>query len=210
MHIEKIKNKILLFDFDGVIVDTFDICYTSMKTVIANPPDEEGYRNWFNGNIYDNEERKIKSTKIDDRDAYFSSYTPLLMKLEPVAGIIDALKELNEKYRMLIVSSTISSSINSYFGKHNLSHYFEKIYGADIHKSKVNKINMIFSEFNIDQNDCVFISDTLGDMREASKVGVRSIGVSWGFHKRQVLQQGDPIAIVDSTKELVEYLGKME
>lgn len=198
----------ILFDFDGVIVDTFGISYKSMKMVVPKLPDEDGYRNWFNGNFYDSEDIKPNDVKVDENRPFFKIYTPLLMKLEPVSGITETIKELHANYRMVVISSTISSPIKDYLDKHNLSHYFDKIYGGDIHKSKVAKIKMVFTEFSIGPSDCIFLTDTLGDMREAAKAGVRSIGVTWGFQKLEALQQGDPIAVVNSPNELTELLRK--
>lgn len=204
----EIKNKTLLFDFDGVIVDTFDVSYKSMKARVSDPPDEDGYRSWFDGNIYDSEGAGLSNVRVDENDQFYKLYAPQLMEKEPVSGIIDVIKELHTDHRMVIVSSSLSSSIKDYLDKHNLLRHFDKIYGGDIHKSKVVKIKMVFAEFNASPDDCLFITDTLGDMREATKVGVRSFGVTWGFQKLAALQKGNPIAIANSSKELIALLKK--
>lgn len=204
------RNKVstILFDFDGVIVDTFEVSYESMKTVVPNPPDTDGYRSWFNGNIYDSEDTKLSDVKVDKDDPFFKIYAPLLVHLEPVSGIVEAIKQLHKDYRMVVISSTISSPIREYLDKHDLVRHFDKIYGGDVHKSKVAKIKMVFTEFKVESDGCIFVTDTLGDMREAARMGIKSIGVTWGFQKLESLQKGNPIAIVDSPKELVELLRK--
>lgn len=202
-----------MFDFDGVIVDSFRLSYESMKTVVDNPPDEEGYRRWFDGNIYDNEEYGSKYKYKEDSyasgdDPFFKTYIPLLLKIEPVGGIIDAIKELHKNHRLVVVSSTINSPIKAYLDKHNLSQRFDKIYGADVHTNKVTKIKMVFTDFSVTARDCLFITDTLGDMRESAKAGVKSIGVTWGFHNLEALQKGNPIAIANTPQELISFLKK--
>jgi phosphoglycolate phosphatase-like HAD superfamily hydrolase len=202
------KNSIntILFDFDGVIVDTFGISYGTMKKVTPNPPDEDGYRSWFNGNIYDKDEAKLKGDKVEEDDPFFKIWTPLLFDLEPVEGIVEAIKELHKDYRMVVVSSTLGGPIKGYLDKHDLSRHFDKIYGSDVHRSKIVKMKMVFDEFGIGPDNCVFITDTLGDMREAAKMGIDSIGVTWGFQKLESLQAGNPIGIVSSPDDLVEIL----
>ena len=44
--------KAVIFDFDGVIGDTFDFCYGPYKEVQPELTKDE-YRSWFSGNIYD-------------------------------------------------------------------------------------------------------------------------------------------------------------
>lgn len=202
------KTKVLLFDFDGVIADTFAISYGSMKKIVSNPPDEDGYREWFNGNIYDKEGVNLDGDRVSPDDPFFKLYVPLLMELEPIKEMADAIKELHKDYRMAVVSSTISSPIECYLDDHDLSRYFDKIYGGDVHKSKVIKIKMAFENLSAGPEDCLFITDTLGDMREAAKAGVKSLGVTWGFQKIESLQKGNPIAIANSPKELIEFLRK--
>ena len=204
----KNKMQILLFDFDGVIVDTFGVSYRSMRTVVPNPPDEDGYRSWFNGNVYDNEDVRLDGIRVDENDPFFKIYTPLLMEQEPVSGMVEVIKELHSDHRMVVISSTISSPIKDYLDKHNLSRHFDKIYGGDVHKSKVAKIKMVFTEFKVESDGCIFVTDTLGDMREAAKMGIKSIGVTWGFQKLESLQKGNPIAIANSPNELIALLKK--
>lgn len=109
----------------------------------------------------------------------------------------------------MIVSSTINSPIRDYLEKHILSQHFDKIYGADAHTNKVVKINKVFADFKVVADDCLFITDTLGDMREAAKARVKSIGVTWGFHNLETLQKGNPTAIAATPRELVSLVNNI-
>ena len=51
-----------------------------------------------------------------------------------------------------------------------------------------------------------FITDTLGDIKEANKVGIESIGITWGYQDKAKLQKGNPKKIVDTPTELLDYL----
>ena len=65
---------------------------------------------------------------------------------------------------------------------------------------------MIFETYGIGADDCVFITDTLGDMREAKEHAVGTIGVSWGFHPHATLEKGIPFRIVDQPSELPDAI----
>jgi phosphoglycolate phosphatase len=91
-------------------------------------------------------------------------------------------------------------------GKNGLISYFDEVMGNDIHNSKIVKIKMVFSKHNARPNDCVFITDTLGDMREAASCDVSSIGVTWGYHKKENLLKGNPYQIAENPENLHEII----
>ncbi len=202
------KRKVLLFDFDGVIVDTFKLCLSINRRFHTALSSDE-YRRWFEGNIYDRPKRK-NWKKGDDAD-FFRMYADGIFKIKPVKGIKKALRELNEKYILVIVSSAINSPITEYLEKYGLLKYFSKVFGADMHESKVEKIKIVFKEYGAAPEDCLFITDTLGDMREAHKTGVRALGISWGYHLPEKLQNGNTVAIAkkpaDILTEVKKYFG---
>ncbi len=131
-----------------------------------------------------------------------------MMKFQIFAGMLDVIKSLTENYPLIIVSSTITSPIREYMEGHRATSYFKEIMGNDVHKSKVEKIKMIFDKYGVGPNNCVFITDTLGDIREAEKTGVKSIAVTWGFHDKETLARGNPITIVDKPEELLIEIEK--
>ena len=51
------------------------------------------------------------------------------------------------------------------------------------------------------------IGDTRYDLEMAQRIGMPSIGVEWGVHKRDVLGDYSPRAIVDSVPDLRRVLG---
>jgi phosphoglycolate phosphatase len=117
--------------------------------------------------------------------------------------MVDLIKSIGNDYWLAVVTSSINSPVQAYLEKHELSRYFDDIMGADIHKSKVRKIQMALKKYDLEPQDALFITDTLGDMREADKAAVESIGVTWGFHDADHLSRGAPMALVHSPQELL-------
>ena len=201
------KKSFLLFDFDGVIVDSFEAAYACSKLGTR-----EEYRALFHGNVYEEIEKKYpaeeKGIPIAD-DPFFANYIPRLMGLEPVVGMPDVLAGLSQTHTMAIVSSTINAPIQAFLDRHDIAAHFDTVMGADVHKSKVHKIKLAFDMYEASPEQCLFITDTLGDMREATKAGVRSVGVSWGWHDHATLQSGNPIAIADTPAQLAEAIASV-
>jgi len=193
--------KTILFDFDGVIVDSFGACFEVSRTIHPILT-EEAYRRRFEGNInhafttLDHDERCRHD--ID----FFDEFRPKLAQASVFPGILDAVDELHKEYRLVIVSSTISAPIREYLEGHNIAGHFDDILGNDVHTSKVEKIKMVLQKYAAEPGNCVFVTDTLGDMREAAEVGISSIAVSWGFQKHATLEQGKPFRVVDKPADL--------
>ncbi len=194
--------KCVFFDFDGVIADSHAAAFGTAQKVCKHI-DLDKHRRHFEGNINDWKlDDELDHSACQHNVDWWGLYLPLFEKTHPFPGSIRAVQELGEKYRMAVISSTISSPIMEFLTKYDAAQYFDDIFGNDVHPSKVEKMNMLFERYKLAPERCVFVTDTLGDMREAEKVGVGTIGVSWGFHERERLQKGNPFKIVDHPQEL--------
>ncbi|HRY31143.1 MAG TPA: HAD family hydrolase [Candidatus Paceibacterota bacterium] len=195
--------KIILFDFDGVILDSFSPAYEASKMIHPRMTEDE-YREAFEGNINNPHSHTHECGDDCRKDIdFFEKYIPLMKKRTKIFdGMENVIKKLSENYILCIVSSTITLPIRKLLKKSTLEKYFNEILGNDVHKSKVEKIKMIMHKYKINKDDCIFVTDTLGDMKEARAVNIKSIGVSWGFHKIETLKKGSPEKIVNSPKEL--------
>ena len=118
----------------------------------------------------------------------------------------EVIKSLSHGYKLIVISSTITSPIKEFMERHQVAQYFTEIMGNDVHASKVEKIKMVFSKYGADSKKCIFITDTLGDMKEASHVGVVAVGVTWGFQNKETLLKGKPLLIVQKPKELLSAI----
>jgi phosphoglycolate phosphatase len=80
------------------------------------------------------------------------------------------------------------------------------VLGYDFHTSKVVKINYLLDKYKISPENSVFITDTLGDVREANECNVKSIGVTWGLHKEDTLKMGNPEKIIENPIDLFDAI----
>lgn len=194
--------RVILFDFDGVIVPTFDVGFQIAR---MRQPDvtETEYRQRFEGNINDPIKQVTgASSSTLARVDFWSLYTPKLLEREPIQGMKGLVSDLAEHYSLAIVSSTTSSAIQTFLEKKQMSNYFFAILGNDVSTSKIEKITRVIQERKISSSQCLFVTDTLGDLREAEAVAVSAIGVTWGFHDQATLEKGKTIAIVDTPEGL--------
>ena len=196
--------KLILVDFDGVIVDTFKMSHGILSNMGSGSFSEDRYRQIFEENPYRAAEiqERLKG-HLTSKSPFFEKYTEGLAKRTPIEGIRKCIEELADIAPLAIVSSTIDDAIELFLEQSDLRHFFQKIYGVNSEKSKVKKIQQALEDFQAAPEDVVFITDTLGDIREAEKAGVQSVAVTWGYHDAKTLQDGNPIAIVNAPKDLV-------
>lgn len=197
------KKPFILFDFDGVIADSFQAAFKVSK-IICPSLTEDIYRDGFEGNINDWEKSANIHTEECRHGDFFNEYIPRMKReVQIVPGIREVIIELERNHTLIIISSTITNPIREFLEDHGLSNHFTQIMGNDVNKNKVEKIKMVFENYNIGSNDCVFVTDTLGDMREASHKDVGAIGVTWGFHEPERLLRGKPFRLVEKPNDLL-------
>lgn len=197
---------LLIFDFDGVLVDSFDVAFGLIEEMLPGQDfTEEDYRECFEGNVYE-------SAKVSKYcfvvPGFFDEYLKRLIKLAPIGGIADVIRGLSESHVLTIVSSTKSSVIQEWLEQYQLAGCFSDILGEDVSRSKVEKLNMLLERYRIPADRCLFVTDTLGDLREAEKVGISSIAVSYGWHDEERLKRGKMVAIAHTPDELAWAIEK--
>lgn len=196
--------KTIIFDFDGVIHDTFDLAYKINVGIFGENFTEEKYRDFFNGNIYKNIEVSKKNS-----DNFFKLQNEAFKYLKIDENIKKNLEKLSREYPLFIISSNQEEALNTYFQNNICVHIFKEVLGLETHKSKIEKFKYLFKKYNLKAEDCIFVTDTLGDILEGNKVDVRTIAVDFGFHKRDRLEKGKPFKIVSSFDEMVGIINNM-
>src|SRR6185437_12463494 len=110
----------------------------------------------------------------------------------------EAIPKLTKDFKLFIISSTIDENIEYFLHLGDLTSFFTKILGSATHSSKEVKMKMILSEESLKPDECIFITDTIGDILEARNLNVKTIAVTWGFHERNCLEKESPYKIVDN------------
>lgn len=202
------KNKIIMFDFDGVIVSSSQLSFEIDKELFVDLEYSE-LQNWAEGNIY---QKKLRDgyDVVTVNEYYFEKYSQKINTLLPVEGIEEVLKKLNSlKYKLIIVSSSDENSIKDFLEKYNLREYFVEILGMKSHFNKAEKFKMIFDKYKIKPNETLIVTDSVGDIKEAEEVKMKAIGVTWGIHEKERLEKGGADFIAEEPKNIIEGINKI-
>lgn len=193
--------KAIVFDFDGVIADTYDYNFNIFSKINKNL-DHETFKAHHDSNVYENPKVEFKNGDIEK---FFKEYFDNIQTIDAIIED-EILKKLSEKYNLYIISSNFEKNINRFLESKSLNSYFTKILGVETHKSKVEKFKILFNETCLIKENFNFITDTLGDVLEGNKAGVKTVAVDFGYHERERLEKGQPFRIISSFEELEEIL----
>lgn len=192
----------IIFDFDGVLADTGDVNFAIAKGLHPEITPED-FTAHHDGNVY--ESPRIPFT-TETTTLYFAEYKNRLTHSH-LAAAVDPVRHLATEGRALhIISSSSEDAIRHVLALAEIEPLFVRVMGIETHPSKVEKFQILMREHGVTPDNAVFVTDTLGDIREAKKVGIRTIAETFGFHDRARLALGEPYAIADSWDGIVREI----
>ncbi len=207
------KTKLIIFDFDGVIVDTSDLVFEVYQLIykrygLKKLDSQEDLKKLFDNNIPETiAYLGVKRWKIPImimhgiiKGRRYSS------KVSPCPGIEEVIKELSKEYRLIILTSALGYSVKKYLNEKNLLQYFEAVLGFEKQRSKDRSFKKILIKYKVDKENVLFITDTVGDILEAKKNNLKVVGVGYGFQGKERLAKENPDYMIDCAREIVEVV----
>lgn len=200
--------KLFLFDFDGVLVDSLSLYEKSVniclerigKPLIAS---REEFLDLFEDNFFSAIAKR--GVDVGEFMAASKAVTPALNYgvVRPVTELIPVLAELKKRHGLIIISSNSSFAIRLMLAKFGFDPYFDDVLGADFNFSKIEKILYAMGYYGTNGGHTFYVCDTGGDIREAREAGVKAVAVTWGWHPRERLERARPDAIIETPADLL-------
>ena len=207
------KNKVIVFDFDGTIADT----YQAIVDITNDLSSEFGYQ------PIDEEEllllKNLSSKEIVKRAEISLFKIPFLVQrvqkelgqqiadLSPIKGIESVLLELKERnYILGIITSNVRENVVLFLQKNNLEYLFDFIYSGTNIFGKHRIINQLVRKHKLNKTDVIYVGDETRDIRSARKSGINVIAVGWGFNSQEILAEYKPDFLAVKPTELLEAI----
>ena len=200
--------KAILFDFDGVLVNTTGIWFEINK--VHNPNlDLETYKEMSAGNYHVRAEQARESGSFVFHPEGEQKYEEQLTQQKVEEDLKNVISSLKSDHKLFIVSSGSEKIIGKYLREQNIFDDFTEVLGHEFHHSKEEKIKHILKTHQIEPHLAVMITDTSGDIQEAKLAKVKSIGVLWGLHDNDMLALVQPDRIVTFPSELNQAIQEL-
>ena len=201
--------KLFLFDFDGVIVDSLAVYEKTVKEnlqKIKQPivKSREEFLELFDDNFYES----LKNKGID-LDVFMKASEDILAQvkmkdMKPFPAVAQVIEELHKNHCLIVISSNDNASIKESLEFFNYDGYFKEILGSDFMFSKKEKILYAAKKYQTALNDIYYIGDTTGDIKEGKQAGVKTVGVTWGWHSKEKMAASKPDYLFDNPQELLQ------
>lgn len=208
------EKRIIVFDFDGVLADSFFVWFKVVREAFASIGLEltsDQYLEFYEQNVKEGQramigdKQKFQKVQSHIRENIANAYRQV--KLFPFAK--ELINSLSPLAILIVVSSTPSEVIKAKLNETGLEQSFALVLGAEGETTKKKKFEKVSSELNSQPSKMFFVSDTTGDIIEAKEFGFKTLAVAWGFHSRELLQTAGPDRVCDDYNQLLGYLKKL-
>jgi phosphoglycolate phosphatase len=201
--------KLFLFDFDGVLVDSLDVYEKTVTDCLQkiNQPltrGREEFLELFDINFYESLEKKGVNLDLFMKTAEDILAQIDYSKMKPFTAMLPVLDELKINNALIVISSNDSPTIQEALRLYNFNGIFQEILGSDFMFSKKEKIIYAAKKYSSAPNDIYYIGDTIGDIKEGKQAGVKTVGVTWGWHSREKMAAARPDYLFDNPQELLQ------
>lgn len=210
----------LLFDFDGTICDTAPGIFASMQHVcdyyklsytkddfvkMIGPSLKESFTTIFH----------LPENEIDNAIYVYREYysTKGMFECEPYPGIVELIKALRSHgKKILVATSKPEVYTKQILEKKNLSGLFDFVGGADLEeKSRTEKpdvIRYVLKANGLEEKkeSCLMIGDRKYDIIGAHTVGLKALGILWGFGNRKEFSECNADFIFETPEEVKNFL----
>ncbi|WP_296059965.1 HAD-IA family hydrolase [uncultured Amphritea sp.] len=210
--------KLLIFDWDGTIIDSAARIVSSMQKAARdlNQPElsDEAVRNIIGLGLPEAIQALIPG--VDDalipqlRERYGHYY--LHADETPTAlfeGVEQTLVNLKQKgFRLAVATGKSRRGLQRIFTDTGLEYLFETSRCADETTSKPHPhmLEEILEETGLNPSDAVMIGDTEFDLEMGVRAGMDTIAVSYGAHHIDRLRQYNPVLVMHRFPELESWL----
>ena len=210
--------KLLIFDWDGTLIDSADRIVRCMQQASADTdlpiPSREAVRDIIGLGLPEVFDRLFggldQQQEARMRERYRHYYidaddTPA----EFFPGVIEGLTRLRQQgYCLAVATGKSRFGLDRVFAETGLGELFHYSRCADETRSKPHPLMLeeLLDESGVALERALMVGDTEYDLEMASRAGMRSVGVSYGAHHPQRFERHQPQLIIHHFSELEGWL----
>jgi phosphoglycolate phosphatase len=198
----------LIFDFDGTIADTLSAIIRlvnehakefNIKPLAETDVDE--LRGMSNLDII----KKYKVPLVKVPYLVLRAQKELNQRISEMSlfpGVKELVLDLKRRGIGLgILTSNSRENVQKFLRAQDLD-VFDFIHAEQNFFGKNWALLHLLKKFNLKKEEVIYVGDEVRDIEACQKVSVPVIAVSWGFHRRKLLQDKLPTFLVDSPDEI--------
>lgn len=205
--------KVILFDFDGTIVNSLSTVLTVTNRLFTEfgyaPIDLDTFeklQNLSSRQVF--KELDISLVKLPFLARRFNrEYGKKAADLEFAPGIKETLLDLKKQGCWLgIVSTNSVKNIQAFLQAQHLTELFDLIACSPSLFGKNRLIQRILRQYRFLPDMVFYVGDETRDIEAARRSGVNTIAVTWGFNSEQILKAHQPDFLIHHPAEILQVI----
>lgn len=208
--------KVIAFDFDGTIVDSYDMCMKAFRESIAPYLDRELTDSDITQTFGLNEKGTVKSIvkdrwaqALDDFHMKYEEYHNALT--EPFAGIRELIAFLKERgVTVALITGKGEYTCDISLRKVHMTDTFSDVLcGTEFGPNKDRCLQKLLEKYHLDKSELAYIADSPKDIKACRTAGVTCLSAAWQPNADAVLLKAEnPDLVFDTVKDLQTYLNQ--
>tara|TARA_R110000751_G_scaffold91266_3_gene179062 strand:- start:266587 stop:267228 length:642 start_codon:yes stop_codon:yes gene_type:complete len=213
-----VKYKAIVFDWDGTLMDSIGKIVESMQTTAKQlgfpVPDYDQAKNVIGisllpalKQLFNIRDEKEAMTLFHTYKEHFKDHAQISSPL--FNGAVELLEELTQRgYILAVATGKARQGLEHNWYHSNTEQFFTVSKTADDAQSKPSPdmLQQILAELDLSADQVLMVGDTTYDMAMAEALNMDRIGVSFGVHNADTLQQHSPLAVINTLDELLLHV----
>ena len=204
------KAKILVFDFDGTIADTFQAMVEISNLLAAEfnfkkiePHEVKNYKDKTSIEML--KLLKVPTLKVPRiATRAKNELNKKISSIKPVEGLKEILREIKALgYDMGILSSNSLENVNKFLKAQDIN-LFDFVLTSSRFWSKNHGLQKLIRQAGYCAKDVLYIGDETRDIEAARKSGIQVAAVTWGYNSFKALKNFQPDYLLHSPRELLQ------
>ena len=198
--------KCVIIDWDGTLIDSMETVF-KIYSVHSGKPLEYIRKN------FDPDWRNFIA-KENLPEMSYDKWQQLLDRFgtKIFQGAAEFLRKLKKDYVLCLATSTTIITVNADLKRYGLSGIFDVfVTSEDVRKLKPDPecLKVALKKLNAEKEECVFVGDADADATAAKAIGMKFIGVGWGYQPPERVRRVNNDRIVNSFEELYNTIKEL-
>lgn len=215
----KPSKPVILFDFDGTLMDTEGAIKEAYRQVFRNnKPDyvlsEDDLNSFIGPSLVHSFGRFFDEDLIEDliteyRTINHELHVPMVKPIDHAIEVLGTLKE--QGYTLGLVSNKARGALEVGLQQWNMNLYFDVILGVDefeTPKPDPKGINDALELLGAQRANSIYVGDAVSDIVAGQRAGSFTIGFVFDKMREQALVEAGPNRVIHDLREILEIVGE--
>lgn len=207
------KTKLLVFDFDGTICDSYDFVLNKLLKYLNKDPasfDHQYFRRLPTRQVL----ASLNLTKFDTAKLIYkvrSDAKNSAASLRPIPMIPQILKNLYQRgYKLAILSTNSKEAIKKFCQANDLLPIFDDIVTSFSFFGKHYELRKLAKRHGVTGNNLMYFGDETRDIIAAKNTPCVSVSTAWGFSDPEALRNAYPDFLLNTPPDLLKLIDELE